>query len=65
MRRLLAAPVPKQRELLAKVIDKIEVWSTQSGGPQTRWNLERVKVHLRPDMWLTSDEVVNLFSMWT
>lgn len=56
----LKAPVPKQRELLALVIEKVEVWSRQPGGRGTKYQLERGKVHLRPDFWMTDAEADNL-----
>jgi len=61
----LAAPVPKQRELLAKLVDRVEVWSRRSGGPQTMWHLERGKVHLRPDVWLDDADKLSGLSRYT
>jgi len=46
-----AAPVVKQRELLAMCIEKVEVWSKRRS--PRRYELERGVVHLRLDMWLT------------
>jgi hypothetical protein len=58
--KLTAAPVVKQRELLAMCIDKVEVLSTRTGGRQTTFHLDGGTVHLRPDMWLTAAEADNL-----
>ncbi len=59
---MLPAPVPKQRALLAACIDKIEVWSTRSGGKGSTYHLEHGVVHLRPTMWLTEAESDKLSS---
>lgn len=48
---VVAAPIPKQRETLAGIVSKVEVWSSQSGGRGSTFQLERGVVHLRPDMW--------------
>jgi hypothetical protein len=59
---LTAAPVVTQRELLQLCIEKVEVWSSRSGGKGTTFHLEHGIVHLRPYMWLTEAEADNLYS---
>jgi len=58
----LAAPPAKQRELLAMVVQRVEVWSTRNGGRRSTYHLERGVVHLRPAMWLVDAEADKLSS---
>jgi hypothetical protein len=53
-----SAPIPRQRELLATCIKKVQVWSTRPT-PKGPFLLERGVVHLRSDMWLAGTD--NLF----
>lgn len=57
----LAAPPVKQRELLARLVEKVEVWSTRDHA-KAPYRLERGVVHLRPDMWLAVSDNLSGFT---